>query len=154
MASSRMAVWGSPPVSTHDAIWFRKCAGSSQQALVFFGVDVIGDHDEVVVLAHGLHSISARVVLPEPTGPPTPRAAEATLVRPTGDVVQCGHDRNSQGYWVSCWALRMASMGVKSLPLAVGQRRGWFNERGMASMGVLQDALAALWPRGTALMAA
>ena len=53
-ASSRIAVCGQPPVSTPMMRSAVERAGDGQQALVFLGVDVVGDDDQVVALAHRL----------------------------------------------------------------------------------------------------
>jgi hypothetical protein len=81
-ASSRMAVCGQPPgLHAHDALG-RQRAADGQDALVFLGVDVVGDGDQVVLVAHGLAQHFQQVVLPEPTGPPMPtRSGGSFLVR-------------------------------------------------------------------------
>ena len=95
-ASSRMAVCGQPPVSTPVMRSGASAPERVRNSRILFGVDVIGDRGDVVVIAHALHSRSISAVLPEPTGPPTP-----TRSGPWGrrDAV---HVRNSLVYWVSC----------------------------------------------------
>jgi hypothetical protein len=101
----------------HDALG-RPARRHGQQALVFLGVDVVGD-DEVPALAHGLAQHLHQRGLAG-----ADRAADAHAQRrqglgAAGDAVgrvvgRRDQDRNSREYWVSCRADRMASMGAKA----------------------------------------
>jgi hypothetical protein len=45
-------VWATARFHTHDALRGQRTA-DGEQALVFFGVDIVGDGDEVVFVSHG-----------------------------------------------------------------------------------------------------
>ncbi len=55
-----------------DDAFRRQRARFGEDALIFFGIDVVSDHRQLPVSRIALHSASSRAVLPEPTGPPTP----------------------------------------------------------------------------------
>jgi hypothetical protein len=125
--SSRMAVCGQPPVST-PRMRSAPARRHGQQALVFLGVDVVGDDDEVV--AHRAWSCTASPPAwscPSPPGRRRPRAGGQVLGA-VGDVVQCagvhgGHLLcNEACLRLSNGALR-SGKGASTAPRAA--RSGW-----------------------------
>ena len=80
----------------HDALGLQRAA-YGQQALVFLGVDVVGDRDEVVALAHGLAEHLQQGGLARTHGSAGAHAQRGEFFGAMGDVVQ-GHDRNSREY--------------------------------------------------------
>src|SRR3989344_4028605 len=116
----------------HDAVRVQR-AGHGQQAMVFLGVDVVGDDDEVVVLAHGLAEHLQQGGLAGADGAADAHAQWRELLGAAGDVVQVAHDRNRREYWVSCWLLRMASMGVKAWRCESGSDKAWSMASGRAA---------------------
>ena len=86
----------------------RRAPRRDEELLVLLGVDVVGDDGEVVAVAHRLAQHSTSVVLPEPTGPPTPTRSGCLEVLVIVALVSSGadaryvQDRNSREYCVSC----------------------------------------------------
>ena len=110
----------------HDALGLQR-AGHGEQALVFLGVDVVGDDDEVVALAHRLAQHLDQRGLARADRAADAHAQRRQLLGARGDVVQRAHgaddrrrvrraaqERNSREYCVSCCADRIASIGVKA----------------------------------------
>ena len=151
-ASSRIAVCGQPPVSTPMMRSAVERAGDGQQALVFLGVDVVGDDDQVPAVAHRLaqHLDQRRLARAD-------RAADADaqrrqLLGAVGDVsaglmASSDQERNRREYWVSCCADRMASIGVKAWRSSSRERRAPRRPRpGSARPGAASMRWPALWP--------
>ena len=87
-----MAVWGAAAgFHAQDALCGQGAA-DGEQALVFLGVDVVGDGDEVVVIAHGLAQHLQQRGFAGAHGAADAYAQGGQVLGAEGDVVQCsGH---------------------------------------------------------------
>ena len=87
-----MAVWGAAAgFHAQDALCGQGAA-DGEQALVFLGVDVVGDGDEVVVIAHGLAQHLQQRGFAGAHGAADAYAQGGQVFGAVGDVVQCsGH---------------------------------------------------------------
>src|SRR5690606_35927485 len=111
-------------------------AGHGQQALVFLGVNVVGDDDQVVLLTHGLAQHFKQGGFAGANRAAHAHAQRRQFLGAARDVMKVAHDRNRREYWCSCWALRMASMGLKTWRWLSGRARACAMASGMASMRV------------------
>ena len=99
--------------NAHDAIGIERAA-EGQQALIFFGVDVVGDGHQVPFLAHAFAEHFQEGGFARADGAADAHTKGRQFFGSVGDVVQSGHDLNSLEYCVSCLADITASMGQKA----------------------------------------
>ena len=86
----------------HDALGGQGTA-QGEQALVFLGVDVVGDGDQLVACAHGFAQHFEQSGFAAANRPTDAHAQRWQGFGAARYVVQCGkiHDLNRREYWVS-----------------------------------------------------
>jgi len=99
--------------NAHDAVGIQ-CTTDREQALVFFGVDVVGDGHQVPFLTHAFAEHFEQGGFARAYGAANAHAEGRQFFGAIGNVVKCSHDLNSREYWVSCLADITASMGQKA----------------------------------------
>ena len=102
-----MAVCGQPPVSTPGDAFRRQRARAGQELRILPGVDVVGDHREVVAVAQALAQRIDQRRLAGADRPPDAHAQRS--------VRRGAHERNSLVYWVS-WRIEHQSTSGVAVP--------------------------------------
>ena len=102
----------------------RKRAAHGEQALVFLGVDVVGDGDEVVVIAHGLAQHLQQRGLARAHGAANANAQWGQVLGAVGDVVQCGHGSTIKNIAACAVSIRATTEKALNIGLRAGPK-GW-----------------------------